>query len=72
MYILAMFEVYYKTWIFEGMDKKEFYTTEEVAELLNSNVQTVRNLIKTKQLKAYFKLRKYYVLHSDLVNYIKR
>ena len=54
------------------MDKKEFYTTEEVAQLLNSNVQTVRNLIKTKQLKAYFKLRKYYVLHSDLINYIKR
>ena len=54
------------------MDKKEFYTTEEAAELLKSNVQTVRDLIKTGQLKAYFKLRKYYILHTDLINYIKR
>lgn len=54
------------------MDKKEFYTTEEAAELLGSSVQTVRALIKTGQLKAYYKLRKYYILHTDLINYIKR
>lgn len=51
---------------------KEFYTVEEAAELLNSSPRTVRELIKTKQLKAYFKLRKYYILHTDLINYIKR
>ena len=56
----------------KSMDKKEFYTTEEAAELLKSNVQTVRSLIKTGQLKAYYKLRKYYILHTDLINYIKR
>ena len=54
------------------MNKKDFYTPEEAAEMLNSNVQTIRRLIKTGQLKAYFKLRKYYILHTDLINYIKR
>ena len=54
------------------MDKKEFYTVDEAAELLNSSSRTVRVLIKTGQLKAYYKLRKYYILHSDLINYIKR
>ena len=54
------------------MNKKDFYTHEEAAEMLNSNVQTIRRLIKTGQLKAYFKLRKYYILHTDLINYIKR
>lgn len=54
------------------MEKKDFYTPEEAAEMLNSNVQTIRRLIKLGELKAYYKLRKYYILHSDLINYIKR
>ena len=51
---------------------KEIYTVQEAAEVLNSNPRTVRELIKNGDLKAYFKLRKYYILHNDLINYIKR
>ena len=51
---------------------QEFYTTEQAAAKLGSNIQTVRQLIKDGKLKAFFKLRKYYILHSDLVDYLKR
>ena len=51
---------------------KEFYTTEQAAEKLNTSIPTIRQLIKDGKLKAFFKLRKYYILHSDLVDYLKR
>jgi excisionase family DNA binding protein len=50
----------------------KIYTTEQAAEILNSTAVTVRQLIKDGKLKAFFKLRKYYILHSDLVDYLKR
>lgn len=51
---------------------EEFYTVEQVAEKLNCHPRTVRELIKGNELKAAKKLRKWYVLHSDLLEYIKK
>jgi excisionase family DNA binding protein len=50
---------------------EQFYTIEQVAERLNCNPRTARDLIKENKLKGYKKLRKWYVLHSDLLEYIK-
>ncbi len=46
------------------------YTVEEVAQKLNANVQTIRGLLNKGEMKGYKKLRKWYVLHSDLLTYI--
>lgn len=53
------------------MNTDNFYTVEEVAKKLNSNEQSVRRLINSNQLKATKKLRKWYVFHTDLVDFIK-
>ena len=50
---------------------EDFYTVEQVAEKLNCHPRTVRDLIKNDEIKASKKLRKWYVLHSDLLEYIK-
>lgn len=34
-------------------DKKEFYTTEELANKLRVNIMTIYRYIKAKKLKAY-------------------
>ncbi len=49
---------------------EEIYTVEQVANKLNCHPRTVRELIKKKELKASKKIRKWYVLHSDLLGYI--
>ena len=53
------------------MDKDNFYTVDEAAEKLNSSEQTIRRLINSGELKATKKLRKWYIFHNDLVNFIK-
>jgi hypothetical protein len=53
------------------MDTEKFYTVEAAAELLNSNIQSVRRLINSDQLKAFKKLGKWYVFHSDIINFLK-
>lgn len=52
--------------------KEEVYTVESAAVLLNSNIQTVRRLIKEGELKAVKKLNKYFILHSDILEYLKK
>ena len=49
-----------------------FFTVAEVAEKLGSTPRTVCQLIKDGQLKAYYKLRKYFILEKDLLDYLKR
>jgi hypothetical protein len=53
------------------MDTEKFYTVEAAAELLNSNIQSVRRLINSDRLKGFKKLGKWYVFHSDIINFIK-
>lgn len=53
------------------MTTEKFYTVEAAAELLNSNIQSVRRLINSDRLKGFKKLGKWYVFHSDIINFIK-
>jgi hypothetical protein len=50
---------------------RRIYTTAAAAELLNSNELSIRRLIKAEKLKAYKKLRKWYILEVDIIAYIK-
>lgn len=47
------------------------YTSQKVAEILDSNKRTVQNLCRNGDLKGYKKLNKWFVLHSDLINFLK-
>jgi excisionase family DNA binding protein len=49
----------------------KIYTVEQVAEVLNSNSQTIRKLIRNKELNAVKKLNKYFIKHSDVLNYLE-
>jgi excisionase family DNA binding protein len=49
---------------------EKIYTVESTAELLNSNAQTIRKLIRDKELKATKKLNKWFILHSDILEYL--
>jgi hypothetical protein len=53
------------------MDTEKFYTVEAAAELLNSNIQSVRRLINSDKLKGFKKLGKWYIFHSDILEYLK-
>ncbi len=53
------------------MSDDKIYTLEQAAEALSANVQILRKKIKEGEIKAYKRLRKWYILHSDLVAYIK-
>ena len=53
------------------MDSQKFYTVEQAAELLNSNEQTIRKLIRNNELKATKRLNKWFVFHTDIVEYLK-
>jgi len=47
------------------------YTAEKVAEILNAHIRTIRKKLKAGSLKGYKKMGKWYVLHSDLIAFIK-
>jgi glycerol-3-phosphate responsive antiterminator len=53
------------------MITEKFYTAEDAAVLLNSNIQSIRRLINSDKLTAFKKLGKWYVFHSDIVKYLK-
>jgi hypothetical protein len=53
------------------MESSKIYTTVTAAQLLNSNELSIRRLIAAKKLKAYKKLRKWYILEVDIIAYIK-
>lgn len=46
------------------MDEKSFLTTEDIAELLELNVSTVRRYIREGKLRA-IRLGKYYRIRSE-------
>lgn len=47
------------------------YTIETASALLQCHPDTLRKLCRLGQLKSYQKLRKWYILHEDLLDYIK-
>lgn len=49
----------------------KIYTAENAAALLNCNVRTLRKKLSDKTIKGYKKLNKWYLLHSDIIEFIK-
>ena len=47
------------------------YTTKTAAAMMELNKKTVQRLCRNQELKAYKKLSKWYILHSDILEYIK-
>lgn len=47
------------------------YTTKELAEKLELNVRTIREMLFNDELKGYKKKGKWYVLHADLVQWLR-
>ena len=47
------------------------YSVAEAAEKLKTNPPAIRKLIKNGELKAYKKLRKWYILHSEILEYLR-
>jgi hypothetical protein len=46
------------------------YTVKSASEMLKSNPQSIRRLINEGKLKASKKLNKWYILHSDILEYL--
>lgn len=55
----------------KNIDKSDFYDVPEAAKLLNISEFTVRKLCRTNKLKAFKKLKKWYIFKSDIVEFIK-
>jgi len=49
----------------------KIYTAENAATLLNCNVRTLRKKLKDNSIKGYKKLGKWYLLHSDIIKFLK-
>lgn len=53
------------------MHLEEVYTVEDIAEKLKLSDRYVRDKISDKGLKAYKRGKRFYILHSDLIEFIK-
>ena len=51
---------------------EKIHTVEDVSKTLKVSPETIRKLCRTGQLKAYKKLRKWFILESDLIDWIKK
>ena len=49
----------------------QIYTSSKVADMLESNKRTIQQLCRNGKLKGHKKLGKWFVLHSDIVKYLK-
>ena len=50
---------------------KQYLTVEDVANLLNVSIDTVRNWIKQKKLEAYKVGRDYRISHEQLAKFME-
>jgi hypothetical protein len=50
--------------------QKDFYTLEYIESVWGLDVRHLRKMIKDGSLRAKFVARRYFVLHSDLLDYI--
>ena len=50
---------------------ENIYTVEQVMEILKVGERTILDALRDGSLKGYKKLRRWYVLHSDLITFIK-
>ncbi|MBL7815931.1 MAG: helix-turn-helix domain-containing protein [Saprospiraceae bacterium] len=49
----------------------DFYTLEKAAEKLEVTERYVRDQIANGSLKAYKRGKRFYILHSDLIDFIR-
>lgn len=54
------------------MNKKEFYTAEELAQKLRVNVMTIYRYIKAGRFNAYKIGKEYRIKHSDFKSFINK
>lgn len=50
----------------------EFYTVAELVDKLGLTDRTIRTKINKGEIKGYKKARKWYVLHSDLLEWVRQ
>lgn len=50
--------------------QRDFYTLEHIEAVWGLDVRYLRKMIKDGSLQAKFVARRYFVLHSDLLDYI--
>ena len=53
------------------MIENEIYTLEKVAEKLDVSERYIRDQISNGDLKAFKRGRRFYILHTDLVNFVQ-
>jgi excisionase family DNA binding protein len=51
-------------------NEKEFYTVEQLATLLSITERTVLESIRKAEIKAYKRFKKWYVLHTDVLDFL--
>lgn len=49
----------------------EIYTVETLAVKLSVSERTIRDTILSKKLKAFKKFTRWYILHTDLLDFLK-
>ena len=54
------------------MEEVKIYNLDNLSTLLNCNKKTLQRLCAKGEIKAYKKLRKWYVLENDLIAWIKK
>ena len=52
--------------------EETFYTSEELAELLGSNKKVIEKKLREKEILGSKRLGKWFVLRSDLIEYINQ
>lgn len=52
--------------------EETFYTAEQLAELLGSNKKVIEKKLRDKEIKGSKRLGKWFVLRSDLIDYIEQ
>lgn len=50
----------------------KIYNVAQLAKELGMSERSIRGAVKNGNLTAYKKLRKWYILHSDVVEWIKK
>jgi excisionase family DNA binding protein len=53
------------------MDTKKIYNTNEVSQWLGITNETVFRQIRDNKLRAFRLFKKWYILHSDLMEFIE-
>lgn len=55
----------------ENNHNEKFYTIDAACELLSCNSRVLRSKINNGELKAYKQLKRWFIFHSDLIDFIK-